>query len=266
MRVACIQISSRHKVEHNLETVAQYLEKAAKAKVQLALLPEDFSCIAKNENERLANAKKYPMILDFLCTQAKHNHLWVIAGSTLAPIANSEKLHNRSLIIAPDGNIQSEYDKMHLFDASLDTETWKESEQTEAGSSPVMQAIDASWKVGVSICYDLRFPELYRHYSQHGCHILTVAAAFTVPTGKAHWEVLLRARAIENQCYVLAAAQYGTHDDGRKTYGHSMIINPWGEIIAELPTGEGMITADLSYQTLEHIRQSLPALQHRRIG
>ena len=265
MRVACIQMCSGHAIAPNLETVAKQLEQASTQHVQLALLPEDFSFIARNHEERLENAKQCPAILAFLSAQAKQHGLWLIAGSTLAPIENSDKLHNRSLIIDPDGNIQSEYDKIHLFDAQLNHESWQESERTEAGQCPTMVNLDEQWKVGVSICYDLRFPELYRHYSKQGCNILTIAAAFTVPTGKAHWEVLLRARAIENQCYVLASAQSGQHDDGRKTYGHSMMINPWGEIIAELEQGEGLIVAELSWDDLQVIRQRMPALQHRRI-
>jgi len=263
MQVSCIQMCSSHDVEHNLAQATKYLKQAAENGSKLALLPETFSFIAKNHEQKLENAEKEHLVLEFLSQQAKQYQLWIIAGSTLCPSEHGNKLYNRCPIFAPDGTQCASYDKMHLFDVNLDTESWQESQSIEAGQKPVSISINDDWKAGISICYDLRFPELYRYYSASGCNILTVAAAFTVPTGKAHWEALLRARAIENQCYVLASAQYGKHQDGRETYGHSMIIDPWGKIISELPNGEGIITADLDLSYLQHVRASLPALQHK---
>jgi nitrilase len=263
MQVSCIQMCSTDDVEHNLTQTDKYLKEAAQKGSKLVLLPETFSFMAKNHQEKLKNAEKSHLILQFLSEKAKKYHIWIIAGSTLFPAKHHDKLYNRCPIFAPDGSQHTHYDKMHLFDADLDTESWQESATIEAGKEPVAVNINDDWKAGISICYDLRFPELYRHYSSQGCNILTVAAAFTVPTGKAHWETLLRARAIENQCYILAAAQSGTHNDGRKTYGHSMIIDPWGKIIAKLSNGEGIITAKLDLAHLQHIRASLPVLQHK---
>jgi len=260
MQVSCIQMCSSHDVESNLTKVEIFVKQAAESGSKLVLLPETFSFIARNHQEKLKNAKKSHLILQFLSEKAKRYHIWIIAGSSLFPTEHHDKLHNRCPIFAPDGSQHTHYDKMHLFDADLDTESWQESATIDAGKEPVAVNINNDWKVGVSICYDLRFPELYRHYSSQSCNILTVAAAFTVPTGKAHWEILLRARAIENQCYILAAAQCGTHSDARKTYGHSMIIDPWGKIIAKLSNGEGIITAELNLSAIQRIRQSLPAL------
>jgi nitrilase len=255
---------SSHDIEHNLSQTDKYLKEAAQKGSKLVLLPETFSFIARNHQESLKNAEKTHLILKFLSQQAKQHQLWIIAGSTLCPSEYGDKLYNRCAIFSPDGTQQASYDKMHLFDVDLGTESWQESESIEAGKQPVSVNINDDWKTGISICYDLRFPELYRHYSSQGCNILTVAAAFTVPTGKAHWETLLRARAIENQCYVLASAQCGTHSDGRKTYGHSMIIDPWGKIISELPNGEGIITAEVDLSVIHRIRTSLPALHIKR--
>jgi len=260
MQVSCIQMCSSHDIEHNLSQTEEYLKEVAKKGSKLALLPETFSFIARNNQEKIKNSEKTHLTLKFLSQQAKQHQLWIIAGSTLCPSEHGDKLYNRCPIFSPDGTQHSSYDKIHLFDADLGTESWQESQTIEAGKEPVSIDINSDWKAGISICYDLRFPELYRHYSAQGCNIITIAAAFTVPTGKAHWETLLRARAIENQCYVLAAAQCGKHSDGRETYGHSMMIDPWGKIIAELPNGEGIITAELDLTYLQHIRAALPVL------
>ena len=260
MQVSCIQMCSNHDVESNLAKVETFLKQAAESGSKLVLLPETFSFMTRNHQEKLRNSEKSHLIFHFLSEKAKQHQLWIIAGSSLFPTEHGDKLHNRCFIFAPDGSQHAHYDKMHLFNANLDTESWQESATIEVGKNPVVVNINDHWQAGVSICYDLRFPELYRHYSSQGCNILTVAAAFTVPTGKAHWEILLRARAIENQCYILAAAQCGTHSDGRKTYGHSMIVDPWGEIITELPDSEGIITAELNLSAIQRIRQSLPVL------
>ena len=176
-----------------------------------------------------------------------------------------DKFYNHCPVFSPTGKLMNHYNKIHLFNADLGSESWQESQSISAGNTPQTTLLDTPWKIGLSICYDLRFPELYRQYSEHGCNILSVPAAFTVPTGKAHWKTLLKARAIENQCYVLAAGQCGKHQAGRTTYGHSMIIDPWGKVLAKLEEGEGIITAQLDYNHLQHIRQQLPALQHRKL-
>ncbi|MDQ6986792.1 MAG: nitrilase-related carbon-nitrogen hydrolase, partial [Mariprofundaceae bacterium] len=160
-------------------------------------------------------------------------------------------------VFAPDGSRIGGYDKMHLFDVDVDGESYRESDVFRAGKEPASFKAE-DWLVGLSICYDVRFPELYRHYSASGCNMLTVPSAFTVPTGRAHWQTLLRARAIENQCYVLAAGQCGMHPGGRRTWGHSMIIDPWGEVMAQSQEREGVIAADLSKELLHSIRNQFP--------
>jgi nitrilase len=170
---------------------------------------------------------------------------------------------NANLVYSPRGELAARYDKMHLFAFDNGRERYDEGRTLQAGRTPV--AFDADgWRVGLSVCYDLRFPELYRALGKPPCDLLSVPSAFTVPTGLAHWEVLLRARAIENQCYVVAAAQGGTHENGRRTFGHSLIVDPWGEIVAcRRDDGEGIVAAELSRQRIADVRRQLPALEHR---
>ena len=262
IKTACLQMCSSSIIEDNLSTIAKLLSQAAERGVQLAILPETFACMTQNQNQRHDAAHAYQHVLDFLSQQAAQHQMCIVAGSVLYASEHDDKLRNRCYVFSSKGTLQTHYDKIHLFDANLPTEQWQESVHIEAGTSPTISSYDQDWHMGLSICYDLRFPELYRYYSAHDCNILTVPAAFTTPTGLAHWEVLLRARAIENQCYVLAAAQSGIHMDGRTTYGHSMMIDPWGKVIASLPTGEGIITAELSLEYLQHSRQYLPVLPH----
>jgi len=262
IKAACLQMCSGSIVDDNLTNVEKLLSQAAEQGVQLAILPETFACMTQNQTVKIDAAESFQHILDFLSQQAVQHRMCIVAGSILYASEHDDKLRNRCYVFSSKGTLQTHYDKIHLFDANLPTEQWQESAHIQAGTSPVMTNCDEDWQIGLSICYDLRFPELYRYYSAHDCNILTVPAAFTTPTGLAHWEVLLRARAIENQCYVLAAGQSGSHEDGRTTYGHSMIIDPWGEVIAKLPTGEGIIIAELSLEHLQHTRQHLPALQH----
>jgi len=262
IKAACLQMCSGSIVDDNLANAAKLLSQAAEQGVQLAILPEIFACMTQNQTVKLNAAKSSQHILNFLSQQAAQHQMCIVAGSILYAAEHDDKPRNRCYVFSCKGTLQTYYDKIHLFDANLSTEHWQESAHIQAGTSPMITSYDQDWQMGLSICYDLRFPELYRYYSAHSCHILTVPAAFTTPTGFAHWEVLLRARAIENQCYVLAAGQSGNHEDGRTTYGHSMIIDPWGEVIAELATGEGIIIAELSLEHLQHIRQHLPVLQH----
>jgi len=264
LNVSCIQMCSGENTEYNLKAAEHWLSKAAAAGSQWAILPENFALMTQSSSKIQKVREKQAIIQLFLQQQAKKHHLW-IAATALASTENENTLCNRCTVVDTTGHIQAEYDKIHLFDADLDTESWRESELIQAGKTAKTVCINKHWTAGLSICYDLRFPELYRQYSAQNCNIITVPAAFTVPTGLAHWQTLLQARAIENQSYVLAAAQSGKHDDGRNTYGHSMIIDPWGKIIAALDQGEGIIHAQLSLEHVQHIRHILPALQHRRI-
>lgn len=266
MVASSIQLNAGDNLQANLDRTASLIDEAAKTGSKLVLLPENFSFMGATEEAKLvvAEPQESSSILTFLSEQARTHNMAIIGGSILLQYVGNNRVRNCSPVFSAEGELLACYDKIHLFDATLPHETYSESNTVESGSQPKMVEL-GDWKLGLSICYDLRFPELYRHYSAHGCNILSVPAAFTVPTGKAHWETLLRARAIENQCYVLAAGQYGTHPGGRKTWGHSMIISPWGEVISSLDEGEGMITAELSLKKLNEVRAVLPALNHRRL-
>lgn len=267
MRVACLQLNSQDNVASNLATVARLLKAAAGQGAALAVLPEMFPFMhpEQEHKEYFANQVAQQSILPFLTDQARCHQLTIVGGSLLLA-GEDQQLRNCCPVFSPDGNLVASYDKIHLFDSDLADRKYRESEQVTAGTTPQIVAV-GDWRIGLSICYDLRFPELYRYYARKGATLLTVPSAFAVPTGTAHWEILLRARAIENQAYVLAPAQIGTHPGGRKTYGHSMIIDPWGIILARAQNdsmaGE-LIMADLSRARLDEVRQQLPALQHRQ--
>ena len=265
MRVASIQLNSVRDISQNLMKVGELLAEAADEGVKLAVLPENFAHMGGDEQEKreAAEDQQNSPILRFLSDQAVKHDMAIIGGSLLLK-GDHGLLRNSSPAFDANGKLLAVYDKIHLFDMDYLGQSYHESALIEPGSKPLSIELDA-WRIGLSICYDLRFPELYRLYARAGCGILCNVAAFTAVTGSAHWEPLLRARAIENQSYLIASAQVGKHADGRETWGHSMVIDPWGEIIAELPEGEGVITADLSVGNLDLIRKSMPVLQHRRV-
>ena len=265
---ACLQLCSTDNIDENLENIASILNTYKKQKFDLVLLPENATLLTSDStlNYQAAQKSSYLKIFESLGKLAKEHQTWLVAGSLLIQDKeNPKKMFNHCPVFSPDGSMVSGYDKIHLFDADLGTESWLESTQITAGLTPKTVTLGKHWKVGLSICYDLRFPELYRIYSQQGCNIMTVPASFTEPTGKAHWEILLKARAIENQSFVLAAGQFGLHKDGRKTYGHSMIIDPWGTTLAQLDDGEGLISAKLSIQQYHELQKRMPVLQHRHL-
>jgi len=263
---ACIQMSSGSDRDDNLEQAALLLQQAAAGGAELAVLPENFSLMGVNESSKRTHAEmqQNSTVLSFLSAQAALLQMAIIGGSTLLQ-GDHGKLRNACPVFAADGRMLAIYDKMHLFDVDLDGESYRESASIQAGDQACSVEL-GSFRFGLSICYDIRFPELYRHYAAGGCHVLSVVAAFTEQTGRAHWQTLLCARAIENQCYVLASAQWGMHADGRSTWGHSMIIDPWGEVLAIQEEGTGVILADLTSARLAHIRKILPSLQHRQIS
>jgi predicted amidohydrolase len=266
LRVGVIQLCSNQDQDNNLEKTASLIEKATDQKCDLILLPENFSYMGSCDADKNAVAEQqdHSFVLTFLAEQSRKHQLTIVGGTVPLKSGNSKKIRNSCPVFSANGELIALYDKIHLFDVDLGSEKYCESATVEAGKMPESVSFDG-WKIGLSICYDLRFPELYRHYSNIGCNILTIPAAFTVPTGKAHWEVLLRARAIENQAYVIAAGQSGTHPGNRKTWGHSMIIDPWGNVLATLGDEEGIITVELSLNKLKKIREALPALKHRRV-
>ena len=268
LNIASIQMVSTPDLEVNLETASSFIAQAANAGAQLAVLPEYFCLMGLKDTDKVRARESYRNgpIQERLCAIAKENNIYLIAGTIPLEASDPQKVLNTTLVFDPQGQNIGRYDKIHLFDFQTETERYQESETIEAGNAPGLLNINIDgqeWVLGLSICYDLRFPELYRALGQVDCHV--IPAAFTFTTGKDHWEILLRARAIENQCYVLASAQGGTHLNQRRTWGHSMLIDPWGEVLADLPEGEGFISGVLCKDKLNDVRSKLPALTHRKL-
>jgi len=256
---ACIQLNSGDDVAANLARTESLLQQAASRGAQLVLLPENFALMAENDASKHHFSHHQAQSTIIRLGQLSHRlKLWIIAGSLITPIAKSDKLHNTSMVFAPNGNCTAQYHKIHLFDAALPgQEEHRESRLFDAGKAPVQTNING-WSIGLSICFDIRFPILFQQYRKNGCRLLTIPAAFTATTGIDHWMALLKARAIETQCFVLAAAQNGSHPGNRKTWGHSMIIDPWGNVLAEIQQDEGVICAVLNRDELEQVRHAIP--------
>ena len=268
LNIASIQMVSTPDISENLETASRLIIAAANAGAQVAVLPEYFCLMGLKDTDKVNARESYRSgpIQERLSAIAKENNLYLIAGTIPLEASDPQKVLNTTLVFDQQGQNIGRYDKIHLFGFQTQTERYQESETIEAGNEPGLLkiAIDSQeWVFGLSICYDLRFPELYRALGQVDCHV--IPAAFTYTTGKDHWEILLRARAIENQCYVLASAQGGTHLNQRRTWGHSMLIDPWGEVLADLPEGEGFISGVLCKDKLNDVRSKLPALVHRKL-
>jgi deaminated glutathione amidase len=264
--VAALQLNSQADVLQNLESCQKLVERAKRRGAELVLLPENFAFFGPEaEKRRVAEPLDTGPIAQALRSMAKANALCVIGGGFPERTADPLRPHNSLLAVDHDGADLAVYRKIHLFDVELGgAGSYAESDATSAGSTIALAEV-AGFKLGLSICYDLRFPELYRALSQQGAEVLLVPAAFTLHTGKDHWHVLLRARAIEAQAFVLAAAQQGAHPGGRQTYGHSLIVDPWGTVIAEASDGVGLVTATLERSRLEAVRRSLPSLSHRKL-
>jgi deaminated glutathione amidase len=265
MKIAAVQMVSTPHWADNQASAARLVAQAAAAGARLVALPEYFCVMGHKDTDKLALAEApgQGVIQQFLADTAREHGIWLIGGTL--PIAHAAgQALNRCCVFAPDGSAAAHYDKVHLFSFDNGRERYDEGRTLVAGTQPVgLQA--GNVRVGLSVCYDLRFPELYRALMSPPCDLLCVPAAFTHTTGQAHWELLLRARAIENQCYVLAAAQGGLHANGRRTWGHSMVVGPWGEVISVLPEGEGVVLAELDAQRINQVRQQLPAVQHRKL-
>ncbi|MGB4057678.1 MAG: carbon-nitrogen hydrolase family protein [Alphaproteobacteria bacterium] len=265
LRAACIQMTSGPNMAVNLAEAERLIRRAIAEGAQFIATPENTCQIRHPATEKLKTAMvedKHPGIPMF-SKLASGFGVWLLAGSFSIKVSD-RKIANRSFLFAPDGTIAAQYDKIHLFDADLSAgEQYRESDIVEPGNKLVVA--ETPWGgVGLSICYDLRFAYHYRSLAHKGAAIMTVPAAFTVPTGKAHWEILLRARAIETGSFVIAPAQTGEHDNGRRTWGHSMIIDPWGNVLADGGAETGIIIADLAMQDVEKARRSIPALKHDR--
>jgi predicted amidohydrolase len=267
-RVAAIQMCSSENIDDNLQTAKKLIEEAAKNGAKLAVLPEMFAIIGTDATDKVAAKETFHhgKIQHFLSTLAKENAIWIVGGTIPLATENNQKIQAASLVFDHDGKIVARYDKIHLFDVTVsETEAYQESATTEPGEKIVL--VDTPFgKLGLSVCYDIRFPELYRCLFNAGADIIIVPAAFTVKTGEAHWELLTRARAVENFCYVIGAAQGGTHSNGRKTFGHSLIIDPWGTVQAIAnQTDVGVIYADLDLKQQQKIRSAIPVMMHQKI-
>jgi|SRR5580658_4213524 deaminated glutathione amidase len=267
-KVAAIQMTSSHVVADNLTAAAKLLREAKDAGADIACLPENFSFIGLRDADKLqvAEADGTGAVQSFLSDTARELKMWILGG-TIVIRGTDRRVANTSLLIDAAGKRVARYDKIHLFDVTIPgrDEQYRESTHVAPGREPVIADTPVG-KLGLSVCYDMRFPELYRELVSRGAEWLAMPAAFTVPTGRAHWETLLRARAIENLCYVVAPAQSGTHSSGRETYGDSLIVDYWGKVLSRLPTGTGVITAEIDLAKESETRARFPALDNRRLG
>jgi nitrilase len=276
MKIAAVQMLSTPGLGHNLERAAALIAEAARAGAELVALPEYFCLMGHHDTDKLAHAEALGdgPIQRMLAEAARRHGVWLVGGTLPLAIAGcSDQAFNTTLVFGPDGARVARYDKIHLFRFDDGQRRYDEAATLRPGSTPAAFTLTdrrgARWRVGLSICYDLRFPELYRALGQGGegpCDLILAPAAFTHTTGEAHWELLLRTRALENQCYLLAPAQGGLHENGRRTWGHSMAVDPWGERLSQrAEDGEGVVLADLDAARLSAVRTQLPALTHRRL-
>jgi len=267
VRVAAVQMVSKTEVAANLADAAALIARAARAGAKLVVLPEYFCIMGRSDRDKVAarEVDGNGPIQSFLAQEAAQHGIWLVGGTTPIDAGQADRVKNSVLVYDPQGRRATRYDKIHLFAFSRGEETYDEARTISPGrelaSFEFQPAGGPRIKVGLSICYDLRFPELYRALAP--VDLILVPAAFTATTGRAHWETLLRARAIENLCYVLASAQGGRHENGRATFGHSMLIDPWGKVVAMQDEGPGVVVGDIDTQVIQQMRTDLPALSHR---
>jgi nitrilase len=269
MKAAAVQMTSTRDVRRNLAEAGRLVASAAELGAELVVLPENFSFLGATDAERIAAAEPFGdgPAQAFLAEAAERARVWLVGGTI--PIRardGQERASSRSLLYGPDGRCVAHYDKIHLFDVDIpgrDAERYSESATTAAGAR-VVTAATPNARIGMTVCYDIRFPALFHRLSVAGVDVLTVPAAFTVPTGRVHWQPLLQARAIESLVYVVAAGQCGEHAGGRKTYGHSMIVGPWGDVLGVREADPGVVCADLDMIELARLREKFPVLAHRR--
>ena len=269
MKVAALQMTSGFEVAANLAQAEGLLEEAARRGARLAALPENFSFLGLRDADKraVAEADGAGPVQDFLAATARRMKLWIVGGTTPLRSGAHGRVAAASLVYDADGARVARYDKIHLFDVDIPgrAETYRESANVAPGAKAVVVDTPVG-RLGLSVCYDVRFPELYRQLSGAGAQLLSVPSAFTAPTGRAHWETLLRARAIENLCYVIAPAQSGIHPNGRETYGDSMIVDYWGRVLQRVPRGRGCAVAEVDLARQTSVRESFPALNHRTLA
>jgi predicted amidohydrolase len=264
LKTACIQLSSGSDMAANIARIEALVAEAAAQGAQLAALPENAFLMDEPGAQRQRYTQENHPGIRAAAALAQRHSLWLLVGSAAIYPPEGDKAYNRSLLFNPQGEITAHYDKIHLFDVEVgDGQSYRESAKILSGSKTVLAQLPEGI-LGMTICYDVRFPHLYRALAKAGADILAVPSAFTQVTGEAHWHVLLRARAIENGCFVIAPAQCGTHPGGRKTYGHSLIIDPWGRVLADGGTQEGIIACELDLAHVRNTRAKLPSLQHDR--
>ena len=265
-KAACVQLRSSDDVAENIRDTARLVREAASQGATFIATPENTTLMAPDGAAKLARSydEAHDPALPVFSDLAKELKIWLLIGSLAIKLSDS-KTANRSFLFAPDGRLAARYSKLHLFDVTLASgEAYRESDTVEGGGEAVL-AETALGKIGLTVCYDMRFPLLYRQLAQKGAFLFTVPSSFTVPTGQAHWHVLLRARAIENGAFVIAPAQGGLHANGRKTYGHSLIVSPWGEILAEAGSDPGVILAEIDPALSVQARARIPSLTHDRV-
>jgi predicted amidohydrolase len=268
-KVAAVQMTSSHVVADNLAAAGELLREAKDLGCDIACLPENFSFIGLRDADKLqvAEPDREGPVQSFLSDTARNLKMWILGGTIVIRGGNERRVANASLLIDDAGKRVARYDKIHLFDVTIPgrDEQYRESTHVTPGRDLVVADTPVG-KLGLSVCYDMRFPELYRELVWKGAEWLAMPAAFTVPTGRAHWETLLRARAIENLCYVVAPAQTGTHTSGRETYGDSLIVDYWGQVLSRLARGTGVITAEIDLAKEAETRTRFPALDNRQLG
>ena len=267
-RLAAVQMNSGADVAANLRAAGAALEAARAAGAALAVLPENFAFMGAHERDKLAVAEPagHGPIQDFLAAAARRLGLWIVAGTVPLKTAEPQRVAAACLAYDAAGAQVARYDKIHLFDVDVPGgEAYRESHSIAPGAPRPVVVDTPAGRVGLSVCYDLRFPELFRQLVAAGAEVLAVPSAFTERTGEAHWEPLLRARAIENLCYVVAPGQWGAHPNGRRTWGHSLILDPWGRVLAQHGAGTGVVVADAPREALQALRRGFPVLEHRRL-
>jgi nitrilase len=260
-------MASGPNVGANLLEAERLIGEAVKQHARLIVLPENFAIMGKTETDKLKVSERDTdgVIQAFLSRQAAMHNVWIVGGTIPINATSRERVRAACLLLDANGRQVARYDKIHLFDVTLDEgrELYSESQTIEPGDQVVVTETPLG-RIGIAVCYDLRFPEMFRYMLNEGVEIIVLPAAFTALTGKAHWEVLVRARAIENLCYVIASAQGGRHVNGRETYGDSMIVDPWGKILDRLARGPGVVVADIDRKRMTELRRSFPAIEHRK--
>jgi nitrilase len=268
-RIAAVQMASGPNVNANLLETERLIKQAAAAGAELVVLPENFALMGMNEHDKvkIREADGSGHLQDFLAEQAARNGIWLVGGTIPLNAHDPDKVTASCLLYDAQGKRVARYDKIHLFDVLIteNDERYNESQTIEPGTKAVVVETPFG-KLGMAVCYDLRFPGLFRSLVEQGAEIITIPSAFTAITGKAHWEVLVRARAIENQCYVVASAQGGYHANGRETYGNSMVVDPWGRVLDRMGRGSGVVVSEINMERLRDIRRSFPVLEHRKIS